>query len=48
MTWEESDRLTWDERGVLLTMADKRAAVRQPAPSAHVPAADRLAQRAAG
>lgn len=44
MTWDESDRLTWDEREVLLAMADKRAATRRP-PSQHVPAAERLARR---
>ncbi len=48
MTWEESDRLTWDEREILLAQVDKRAAATQPAPPAHVPAAERLAQRAAG
>lgn len=49
MTWEESDRLTWDEREVLLAMADKRAT--RPADGGaptHVPAADRLAQRVGG
>lgn len=46
MTWEESDRLTWDEREVLLAMADKRHEHRRAgAPPVHVPAAERLAQR---
>lgn len=44
MTWEESDALTWDEREVLLAMADKRHE-QQPATPAHVPAAERLARR---
>lgn len=45
MTWAESDRLTWDEREVLLLQADK---LHRPAPGAapaHVPAAERLARR---
>lgn len=44
MTWEESDLLTWDEREALLVLADKRHERPSAAP-AHVPAAERLAQR---
>ena len=46
MTWAESDRLTWDEREVLLAQADK--VLHSPTPvaaQAHVPAAERLARR---
>ncbi len=41
MTWDESDRLTWDERTVLESMLD------MPAPEApgHIPADERLARR---
>ena len=48
MTWEESDRLTWDEREVLLNMADKRSERAQSTPpaAAHVPAVERLTARA--
>lgn len=45
MTWEESDRLTWDEREALLAIADMRNAPDGAAPG-HVPAAERLARRA--
>ncbi len=47
MTWEESDRLTWDERQVLLTMVDRRLAATPP-PAGHPPAAERLARRVGG
>lgn len=45
MTWEESDRLTWDERETLLAMADQRPT--SGAAPAHVPAGERLARRVA-
>lgn len=45
MTWEESDLLTWDERKVLLRMADKQTKPPAAATPAHVPATERLAQR---
>lgn len=47
MTWEESDRLPWDERQVLLAVVDRRlaAAAPVPAPAGHVSPAERLARR---
>ena len=47
MTWDESDRLTWDERKVLLRMADKQIRPSAGGAPAHLPAAERLAQRVA-
>lgn len=44
MTWDESDRLTWDEREVLEAMVDMPSPAQSP--PGHVPADERLARRA--